>query len=150
MEGLSAGHASNPDQTELASRSINSIRAKGVTATIPDICVGELVRVVGEKKLEIDLQVLLKELGKGRLAVGHVKEDDLMLYSNLIARIRKVDKFPESSDVRILAFAMADRNCRGLLTFERKLIESTNLQRFIAKQVNFKKGHLITDDPFGR
>jgi len=46
--------------------------------------------------------------------------------------------------------SMADRDCRGLLTFERKLIESTGLLRFIAKEVTFKKGYLITDDPLRR
>jgi len=30
------------------------------------------------------------------------------------------------------------------------LIDSTGLRRFIVKEVNFKKGYVITDDPFRR
>lgn len=106
--------------------------------------------MVQEKKLKVDLDVLPKVLERGTLEIGHVKEEDLMLYSNLIPQVRKADKLFESSDVRILAFSMADKDCRGLLTFERKLIDSAGIRRFIAKQVNFKKGHVITDDPFAR
>lgn len=117
---------------------------------IPDLCVGEMVQVVAEKKLEVDFEHLLREFRKGRLVMGHVKEEDLTLYSNLIPKIRKADQRLESSDIRILAFSMADRDCRGLMTFDRKLIESTGLRKFITREVTFKKEHLITDDPFGR
>jgi hypothetical protein len=124
--------------------------SKGIEAMIPDMCAGELIRVVGEKRLQIDFEDMIKELRKGKLGVRHVEERDLMLYSNLIPKIRKADRLLESSDVRILALSMADRECRGLLTFERKLIESAGLRRFIDREVNFKKGYFITDDPFRR
>jgi hypothetical protein len=122
--------------------------SKGIEVTVPDMCMGELIQVVVEKKLQVDFGVVVKALVKAKLRVSHVKEEDLRLYSGLVPKIRKADDRLESSDVRILAMSMADRDCRELLTFERKLIESTGLLRFIAREMNFKKSYLITDDPF--
>jgi hypothetical protein len=82
--------------------------------------------------------------------LGHVRKEDMMLYSSSIPEIRKVDKYLESSDVRIIALSIADRDCRGLLTFERRLIDSAGLGKFIANEVTFKEGHFITGDPFKR
>jgi len=83
--------------------------SKGVEVVIPDICMGELMHVVVDKKLQVDFEDLAKELRRGRLRVGHVKKDDLMHYSNLVPKIRKADALLESSDVRILAMSMVDR-----------------------------------------
>jgi hypothetical protein len=84
------------------------------------------------------------------MTVGHVKRDDLRLYSNLVPKIWNADRYLEATDVRILAMSMADRGCGGLLTFEGKLIGNPSLLRFIAREVTFKKGYLITDDPSRR
>jgi hypothetical protein len=150
LEGHTTSHPKNRDQSGLASDSINSLLSRGTQVVVPDICFGELVQVVGEKKLEVDFGHLLRELGKGRLVVRHVGEKDLMHYSNLVPKIWKADRLLESTDVRIIALSIADRECRGLLTFEKKLIESAGLRKFIAKEVTFKKSYLISDDPFRR
>jgi hypothetical protein len=100
--------------------------------------------------LNIDLNQLLSEVTKERLVIGHVTKEDLMRFSNIIAQIRRVDKYPESTDVRIVAYSMADKDCQGLLTFERKLIESAGLKRFITDHVKFKRSYSITDDPYPR
>ena len=84
------------------------------------------------------------------MVVGHVNRDDLRHYSDLIVKIWKVDSYLESTDVRILAMSIADRESRGLLTFEGELLSNPALLKFIAREVNFKRGHLITDDPFRR
>ncbi len=117
---------------------------------IPDVCLGELVKVSAQKKLQIDFKEVTSELEKGKMTVGHVKERDLRHYSNLVPKVRGADRYLESTDVRILAMSMADRDCRGLLTFEGKLIENPGLLKFIAKEMTFKKNYLITDDPFKR
>ena len=114
---------------------------------IPDLCVGEMVQVDSKKKLEVDFEHLIKDIRRAGFHVGNVSEKDLRLYASLVPKIWKADKLLESTDVRIIALSMADRDCEGLLTFERKLIESTGLRKFIENEVTFKRCYLITDDP---
>jgi hypothetical protein len=140
---------SDHDQSRLASSSINTIYSKGMKVVLPDICVGEVMRVVAQKKLEVDFECLRREIVKEKIVVGHVADEDLRHYSNLIREIRKADKVPESCDVRILAFSLGDRNCQGLLTFDRGLIESVGLRRYAVKHAGAKRKYVITENPFG-
>ena len=126
------------------------MRAKGISAILPDVCLGELVKVSAKKGLRLDLEEVSKHLSEEKMAVGHVREEDLRHYSNLIVKICRADSYLESTDVRILGMSIADRECRGLLTFEGKLLGNPALLKFIAREVNFKRSHLITDDPFRR
>jgi hypothetical protein len=144
------GRPSNRDQTDLATNTINAMKAKGIRAVIPDICLGELVKVTAKKDLKLDLGEVTRYLQEEKIAVGHVEPDDLRHYSSMVAKIHRVDRYLESTDVRILAMSITDRRCMGLLTFEGKLLGNPALLKFIANEVNFKKGHLITDDPYKR
>jgi predicted nucleic acid-binding protein len=141
---------SNREQTELATKTVNGMIAKGIRAVIPDICMGELVKVSAKKRLELDFEEVSKCIAEEKIVVGHVKLEDLRHYSSLVAKVSGVDSYLESTDVRILAMSIADRDCKGLLTFEGKLLGNPALLTFIAREVNFKRGHLITDDPFRR
>ena len=69
LEGLSTSNPSNPDQTALASRSINSLLSKHTHALIPDVYVGGSVHVVSKKNLQVDFRELAKEFMKDRLGV---------------------------------------------------------------------------------
>lgn len=126
------------------------MRAKGIRAVVPDICLGELVKVTAEKGLKLDLGEVTRHIQEETLVVGHVEPDNLRHYSSLVAKVHRVDGYLESTDVRILAMSITDRRCMGLLTFEGKLLGNPALLKFIAREVTFKKGHLITDDPFRR
>ena len=144
------GRPSNRDQTDLATQTIHGMKAKGIRAVIPDICLGELVKVSAKKDLKLDFGEVTRHLKEEEIVVGHVQPDDLGHYANVVAKIHRVDNYLESTDVRILAMSITSRECMGLLTFEGKLLGNPALLKFIAKEVNFKKGHLITDDPFKR
>jgi hypothetical protein len=126
------------------------MRSKGIRAVMPDICLGELVKVSAKKGMELDMGEVSKHIADEKMTVGHVRPEDLRHYSSLVAKVQRVDSYLESTDVRILAMSIADRECKGLLTFEGKLLGNPALLKFIAREVTFKKGHLITDDPFRR
>lgn len=129
---------------------VNGMKAKGIRAVIPDICLGELVKVSAKKGLKLDFGEVTRQLKEEEIVVGHVQPDDLRHYSSMVAKIHTADSYLESTDVRILAMSITNRECIGLLTFEGKLLGNPALLKFITEEVNFKKGHLITDDPFRR
>jgi hypothetical protein len=107
-------------------------------------------QVTVAKNLPVDLSSLVTAIKKGLLRIDCLSEDNLLHYANLLNQIRRVDRLPETTDVRIITCSMVDRSCYGLITFERKLIESGTIRKFIDEHVNFKSRYTITEQPFWR
>jgi len=137
----------SPDQADFASEAVHGLGSKGFEVCVSDTVVGETVNVIITKKYPIHLNDFASLIQKKQLKIVHVREDEFRHFARILIDVRKADRELETNDVRIIAHSMVDRECRGLLTFERKLIESRTLKEFIATKVRFKKRYSVTDNP---
>lgn len=82
-----------------------------------------------------------------RIEIYHLDKEGLGRFTDLVNRIRGRERYIEATDTLIVAYSIADKECRGLLTFDRNLIDSKYLKDLIAKHVRDRKGYTITDQP---
>lgn len=109
-----------------------------------------MFKVIVEKDLKIDPSDFLAQLKRGFLRIDCLASENLLHYGNFLNQVRRTDSFLETNDVRIIAYSMVDRSCHGLLTFEKKLIESKSLLKFIKAHLTFKSKYVITEQPLVR
>jgi hypothetical protein len=148
LESFDLRNAKAPDQARHAAKVHRVLSGKGYEMVICDTAVGEMFKVISEKGMKIDPSDFVGQLKKGLLRIDCLDSKNLLHYGNLLNKVRKADSFLETNDVRIVTYSIVDRNCHGLLTFEKKLIESRTLVKFIRAHVTSKSKYIITEQPF--
>jgi predicted nucleic acid-binding protein len=107
---------------------VDRLHSQDVVPEISEIAVGEFLRVAARDNYEESLVVdFWHHLKQNHFKVCRV--EDPITYSQFVSEIRNADTWIEPNDVLIVAHSMATPECRVLLTHERKLIESTGLQK---------------------
>jgi len=112
------------------------------------IAAGEFVKVMAEKGDEHCLSHFRKLVRDKTILVSPLEKRRLGRFTDLVNQLKKAEYLAGSTDVLIAAQSMADRECRGLLTFEDRLIHSMSLKDIIRTSVRDRKFN-ITDDPWG-
>ena len=123
------------------------MRSKGYEIRVSQITIGEFFDVLAKKHLPIDPSRLPELIRKGDIDVSSVDKQRLGRFADMVNKVRKGDPYIEPTDVLIVARSIADKECKGLLTFERKLLESKGLKKVTGKHTQDRKAYSITEDP---
>ena len=139
IEYLDYHNRPEEEQGRLANRVINLLMDKAVLK-ISQIVAGELIMVVArDRPTSSIVDNLFTRVKSKDFSVCEVTLSELPAYSTLANAIRQEDYEIEPTDALIIAHSMADAQCRGLLTFENKLIQSEGITRARAKHLKGRK-----------
>lgn len=140
--------ASTDDQVRRASEVVHRLLSKQYIIRFSQVALGEFIDVLTKEGLHVTLGDLLDFLNPSRgFEVFRLDRRGIGRFTDLVNMIKRKDRYIEPTDVLILAYSIADRDCRGLLTFERKLIDSKSLKDLIGKHAQDRKRFTITDYP---
>ncbi|MCD6511086.1 MAG: PIN domain-containing protein [Thaumarchaeota archaeon] len=139
------------DQTVQAYEVINRLKYKGYKMRISEISLGELITVSMNKStagvnLE-DLEILKSIIEKNEFEIYRLDRGRLGRFTDLVSRLKK-DRKIDPTDVLILAYSMADKESKGLLTFDNKMIGSKIVTDVRKENLRDRKGFVVTNDPF--
>lgn len=116
------------DEARVARDSLSKLRGRGYTLRISDVAMGELVKL-GVKK-GLPLERLPNVLDRERIEVYSLKREEVNEFINIVNHLRSRHLEGEElhpPDCLIVAYSMTDRESRGLLTFDRNLIENRRI-----------------------
>ena len=118
------------DETRTARQVVNRLLDREVSIKLSVITVGEFVKKLEKFAFPL-LDYLAGLIEDQTFQVCALEESCIGQLGNLVSRIRQDDNRIEPMDVFIVAHSLIDMECRGLLTFERKQIDSLGLKQII-------------------
>jgi len=113
-----------------------------------ELAVGELVRVLYEKQRAEKAKSFLIHLStliEHRTVIIYSYRRTLEELANIVTEIRRGDNRIEINDILIVAQAMLDQECVGILTFDRLILGSKGLKRVLEE--HDRKNFQISADP---
>jgi len=108
---------------------------------VPIFVIAELVTQLREKGIDMGTDILYGDFEPAMLRRGDI--DNFIKALEMLIK----DKLLEEMDGIIVANAIASSECRGLLTFDKKLINNKTIND-TNRAINRSEGIVITSDPF--
>lgn len=135
------------DETRTARQVVNRLLDHEISVKASAITVGEFVKKLKKFLAFPLLNDLAGLIEDETFQVHSLEESCIGQLGALASRIRQDDNRIEPMDVFIVAHSFIDVECRGLLTFERNLIDSLGLKRMIDASPAPKNRFQITSMP---
>lgn len=139
------------DTSRQAREVVNRLQNIGYGIRISQVAVGELLEMMVRKPELRDLTEGFFSFitSKKDVTVYRLKREDLGRFTALVnhikGKIKGEERKIDGTDVQIVACSMVDRECRGLFTFDDKLITSKAIKDVIFDHVRNRKRYSITD-----
>ncbi|MEM2011728.1 MAG: hypothetical protein QXE69_08260 [Nitrososphaerota archaeon] len=127
------------EQMRTTVRVIGAIKPENVK--IPVFAMGEAASKLAEKNISIGVVDLIS-----RFEIAWPSREEFNVFCEIIDKLSDEDQRLESMDCLIVALALANPDCRGLLTFDKNLINNKVVLK-LSKRVVRKRDFLVTDDP---
>jgi len=127
------------DQENKANKVISSLTSSRIKVSI--FVLAELIMKIKEKGINVGALILCADFEVAMLRRGDI--------NNFIKALGELvrDELLEEMDSIIVAHAISSSECKGLLTFDRKLINSRSVTE-VNREINGSKPIVITSDPF--
>jgi hypothetical protein len=134
---------------------IGWLTSKGYDIKVSEVALGELIKVLAKKERRLPvsssdlLSRLLDILEKEEKTVCRLDRMPLRKFTILMNRIisQGETSWAQPSDLMILAYAIADEKCKGVLTLDLNFISDSTLTRFLKDPATGRRGFVITSDP---
>ena len=82
------------------------------------------------------------------MEIYSLRKEEMKRFVDLLNRLRsrrEPGHAPEPTDCMIVAYSMADKKSRGLLTFDGKLIQSRRIKDVVERHLKDRKRFEVTD-----
>lgn len=141
------------DEAVTASKVIGRLRSKGYDIRVCVVTVGEAINLILKKGSRVGARPdqliweLYNELESRNLTLWLPERRHLGRITNIVNMVKRKDKHIDAMDVLIVAFSIADKECRGFLSFDRDVIQSRALKKLVEEHARDRKRFVITDWP---
>jgi len=109
---------------------------------VPVIVWGEVVTQLREKGVNMGITPMLSDF-----ETAWLKREETNIFSQIVRKLSERDARLQPFDCLIVAFAMACSECRGLLTFDTRLIKSKAIQEILKEEYG-NRSFIVSDGPW--